>query len=341
MTAAKRPEMERALKSPGETRFFLLYGPDEAGSRSLMKLLAAAMGEGAERIDLTGADLKADPARLADEAAAISMFGDKRWILVEQAGEEIVPAVEALIAAPAAGNPVAIVAGALRGTSRLVKLAQGEKTALACASYLPDARDHARLVDESARALGLEIRGDVAARIAEGCGGNRALIARELEKYALYLDAAPGAPKLLDHDAIDMLGADSDEGDLTRLVDSVLGGDAAALESEISRLRAEGRDGIGLTRAMLRRMVMLARFRVEVDRGKRPRDVMASAGKQLFWKEKDAIERVLGRWPGEVIAKAIARLVETEKQVMTTGGPGPIAAEAELFAICRQAARLR
>ena len=341
MTAAKRPDMEHALKNPGDTRFFLLYGPDEAGSRSLMKLLAAAMGEEAERIDLTGADLKADPARLADEAAAISMFGDKRWILVEQAGEEIVPAVEALIEAPAAGNPVAIVAGALRGTSRLVKLAQSEKYALACASYLPDARDHARIVGESARALGLEVRDDVAERIAEGCGGNRALIALELEKYALYLDAAPGAPRLLDHDAIDALGADADEGDLSRLVDSVLGGDAAALESEISRLRAEGLDGIGLTRAMLRRMAMLARYRVEVDQGKRPRDVMASAGKQLFWKEKDAIERVLGRWPGEVIAKAIARLVETEKQVMTSGGPGPIAAEAELFAICRQAARLR
>lgn len=341
MTVAKRPEMERALKSPGETRFFLLYGPDEAGSRSLMKLLAAAMGESAERIDLSGADLKADPARLADEAAAISMFGDRRWILVEQAGEEIVPAVEALIEAPAAGNPVLILAGALRGTSRLVKLAQGEKSALACASYLPEPRDHARIVDEAARPLGLEVRGDVAARIAEGCGGNRALIALELEKYALYLDAAPGASRLLDHDAIDALGADADEGDLSRLVDSVLGGDAVALESEISRLRAEGRDGIGLTRAMLRRMVMLARYRVEVDRGKRPRDVMAAVGKQLFWKEKDAIERVLGRWPGEVIAKAIARLVETEKQVMTSGGPGAIAAEAELFAICRQAARLR
>ena len=72
------------------------------------------MGDDAERIDLSGAELKADPARLADEAAAISMFGGARWILVEQAGDEILPALEALIEAPAAGNPVAIVAGALK-----------------------------------------------------------------------------------------------------------------------------------------------------------------------------------------------------------------------------------
>ncbi len=59
---ANRGDLERALKAPGETRLFLLHGPDEAGSRSLAKLLAAAMGDGAERVDLTGAELRGDPA---------------------------------------------------------------------------------------------------------------------------------------------------------------------------------------------------------------------------------------------------------------------------------------
>ena len=96
------------------------------------------MGEDAERIDLSGAELKADPARLADEAAAISMFGGARWILVEPAGDEIVPALEALIEAPAAGNPVAVVAGALKPASKLLKLALAAPAALAFASYVPD-----------------------------------------------------------------------------------------------------------------------------------------------------------------------------------------------------------
>jgi len=34
---AKRPEMERALKNPSAYRFFLAYGPDEAGSNALVK----------------------------------------------------------------------------------------------------------------------------------------------------------------------------------------------------------------------------------------------------------------------------------------------------------------
>lgn len=338
---AARAQIERALDRPGDVRLFLLHGPDEAGSRGLMQRLAAAMGEGAERIDLKGADLKGDPARLADEAAAISMFGGARWILVEQAGDESLAAVEALLGAPAAGNPALVLAGALRPTSKLLKLALASPAALAFASHVPEARDADRLVAELARGHGLSVRGDVARRIAEACGGNRALIDHELAKYALYLDASPDSPKPLDHEAVDAVGAGAAEGDLSRLVDSVADGDAAALEGEIARLRAEGQEGITLIRVVLRRMILLARLRGEVEQGNSPGAVMASAGKSLFWKDKDAVGAQLGRWRSELIAKAITRLIEAESQVMAPAGPGIVAADAELFAICRQAARLR
>lgn len=338
---ANRAQAEKALRAPGDTRLFLLHGPDEAGSRGLARLLAAAMGEGAERIDLTGAELKADPARLADEAAAISMFGGARWILVEQAGDEIVPAAEALLEAPAAGNPVAVVAGALKPASKLLKLALAAPAAVAFASYAPEAGQADRLVLDLARAVGLVVRSDVARRIAEASGGNRAVIGQELAKFALYLDASPEAPKPLDHDAVDALGAGADEGDLSRLVDSAVGGDSAALATELSRLRAQGLEGITLTRAVMRRLMLLARLRAEVERGSAPAAVLASSGKSLFWKEKDAVERQLGRWRSPLLAKAVSRLIEAERQVMAPGGPGIVAADAELFALCRQAARLR
>src|SRR3546814_6196332 len=108
-------QMESPLEGPDNaTRFVLLHGPDEAGSRALAKVLGAAMGAEAERIELGGAELKADPARLADEAASISLFGGARYIVVEASGDEVLAAVEALIEAPTGGNPVAIVGGALR-----------------------------------------------------------------------------------------------------------------------------------------------------------------------------------------------------------------------------------
>ena len=338
---AGAPQLERALVDPAGARFFLFHGPDEAGSRAQVKRLAEAIGADAERIDLTGAELKADPARLADEAAAFSMFGDKRWILVEPAGDEIVPALEALAEAPVAGNSVAIVAGALRPASKLLKLALAEPRAISFASYAPEGRNADRMVAALARERGLAVRDDVARRIAEACAANRALVERELDKLALYLDASAEAPKALDHDALDAVGAGNGEADLARLVDSVAGGDSDALEAELARLRAEGREGIPLIRAVQRRLVLLARLRAEVERGRSVGDVMASSGKSMFWKEKDSVGPQLARWRSDLIARALGRLVEAERQVMASGGPGPIAADAQLAAICRRAARMR
>lgn len=338
---ANRPQAERALKAPAETRFFLLHGPDEAGSRALLKLLAGAMGPEAERIDLSGAMLKSDPARLADEAAAFSMFGGARYVVVDQAGDESLSAVEALLAAPPGSAPVVLLAGALKPSSKLLKLALAERGAVAFASYLPDMKDAERVVTELARAEGLDMRGDVARRLAEACGGNRSIIAQEVAKLALYLDASPQSPKPADHDALDAVGAESDEGDLGRLVDSALLGDAGALHAELTRLEGAGADAIPILRAMARRIALLARLRADVEAGSNVAAVMASKGKSLFWKDEKPVTLMISRWRADLLARAMSRLMEAQRQTLTPGGPGPVAVEEALFATCRQAARLR
>lgn len=339
---ASRAQIERALSAPSpDIRYCLLYGQDEAGSRALAKLLSAALGDEAERIDLSGAELKADPGRLVDEAAAISLFGGARYIWVEPAGDEILAALEALAAAPAAGNPVAIVAGALKPTSKLLKAALAEPQALAFASYLPDARELDRIVIGMGQAQGLGFRPDLARRIADSTGGNRAIIEQELRKYALFVDAAPERPQQIDHDVVDALGAANEEGDLSRLVDSVGSGNQALLKTELIRLRGEGIEGIPLIRAVLRRMSLLARLRADVERGSNVGAVMASQGKAIFFKEKDSVAGQLSRWPADLLAKAMGRLLEAERQVKASGALGTVAVDEELFAICRQAARLR
>jgi DNA polymerase-3 subunit delta len=339
---ANRAQIERALRAPGEdVRFFLLHGPDEAGSRALGKAIAAAMGTGAERIDLAGSELKSDPARLPEEAASLSLFGGARYIWVEPAGDEVAEAAQELVGAAQAGNPVVIVAGALKPTSRLLKLALAAPCAMAFASYVPEGADADKLVIEMGRGLGLGIRSDVARRIADASGGNRAILAQELEKLALFVDAAPERPQQVSHEVLELVGAATEEGDLSRLVDCTGSGDSAGLQAELLRLSSEGIEGISLVRAMTRRMMLLARLRAAVENGNSVDSVMASQGKSLFWKEKPVVSQQLGRWRSELLAKSIERLLEAERQVKASGGVGPLAVDEELLALCRQAARLR
>lgn len=337
---ADRAQIDRALKAPADLRFFLFYGPDEAGSRALAKTVAANIGADAERIDLSGSELKGDPARLADEAASISLFGGARYVMAEPVGDESLDAVEALLQAPAAGNPVILVAGALKPTSKLLKLALAAPDALAFASYVPDARDAGRVVAELGREFGLDLRADLARTVFDRAAGNRAVIAQELGKIALYLDAAPGRPAQVDDDVLGAIGAANEEGDLSRLVDSVTLGRADALRDELGRLASEGVDGIALLRAVMRRMTLLAGLRAEVERGSNVAAVMASRGKAIFWKEQKSVAAQLSRWRSDLIAKSMSRLLEAERQVKASGGLGVLAVDEELFAICRQAARL-
>jgi len=339
---ATRAQIERAIDTASNAvRLFLLYGPDEAASRELAARLGKALGADAERIDLSGAVLKADPAKLIDEAAAISLFGGRRHIRVEPAGDEILPAVEALLQAPAAGNPVAVIAGTLRKDSRLLKLALADPAVLTLASYAPEGAEADRLAVAIGRELGLHMRPDVGRRIAAGVSGDRALIARECEKFALYVDAAPDRPRELDHEAVDALGADVEEGDLSRLVDAVLGGRLDGVEAELSSLNASGVDAIPILRAMLRRLYQLADLRSGVEGGNAVEAVIGAAGKSLFWKDKAAISQQLARWRPAAIATAIARLSAAELAVKRSGGIGMVAVAEELLAIGRAASRMR
>ena len=338
---AQRAQIERALAAPQpDHRLFLLHGPDESGSRDLAARLAKALGPDAERIDLAGPALKADPARLSDEAAAISLFGGARHIRIDPAGDEIMEAVQALLEAPSTGNPVVAIAGALRKESKLLKLALASPMILAFASYAPEGGDADRLAMTMGREMGLRMPPDVARRLADATSGDRALLARELEKLALFVDAAPDRPAELDGEMLDALGAATDEGDLSRLVDAVLAGRGDAADAELGRLSGEAIEGVPVIRALLRRLLLLAQMRAEAE-ATSPDAAMASSGKSLFWKDKAQVSQQLARWSPETLDTAIRRLAAAERQIKASGSIGNVALEEELLAITRAAARMR
>ncbi len=339
---ANAGEISRALDAPpGHIRLFLIYGPDEAGARALAKRLERAMGPGAERIDLDNATLKADPARLADEAASISLFGDKRWIRIAPAGDECLTAVQALLEAPTAGNPVIALSSATKATAPLVKATLDHPATMVHVVYMPDERDAIPLAIGIARELGVRLAPETARILAQACANDRAVMAQEIEKMSLFLDASPDRPKDAGVDVIESIGAESNEGELGALIDAVLEGRGVALSTELARLSQHGLEGIPILRAMAKRAQLLMGLRVEVDNGSSPQAAVDARGKAIFWKEKTAIVRQLSRWDTHRLATLIERTLETERALKTSGSIGPILAEDALLTFTRVAARLR
>ena len=335
---ATRQSIGRAVDQPNpQVRFFLFYGPDEAQSRALAQRLLRSLG--AAKFSMAGASVKSDPATLTDESGAMSLFGEPRAIWIEPAGDEIATGVEALLEAASVESPVVAIAGALRKTSPLLKLAEASQLALAFAAYMPEGQDAERMVAEVGRAFGLKVGPTVAARIADAAGNDQALASQELQKLALYLDASPQAPKELDHDAIDAVGTDTAEGDVMRLADLALSGDVDALADELTRLPPGGAEGIPVVRSLQRRLIMLAPARARIERGESPDAVMTSLGKSLFWKDKAIVGRMLSQWDAARLAKVADRAGKLERSLMLSAAPQQEALGEELLAIAREARR--
>ncbi len=332
-----RRGFERRLDKPEPgTRFYLFYGYDEGQSRAHAERLLKGLA--AEKIGVAAVAAKSDPAILADEAAAIDMFGGRRAIWVEPAGDEICAAVAALLEAPAAESAVIAVAGALRKTSTLLKVAEAHRLALAHVSYELNERDNEAMIEDLARGQGLRLAPGIAARIATACGGDRGVIAQELAKIALYLGASPERPAQADSDALAAIGAGS-EGEWLGIGDAALGGDAREVADELMRAPA-GAEPITVVRALQRRLLMLARLRAKVDRGQSVGDAMASMGKALFFRDKDLVGKLLSQWSSARLGRVAERAGELERALMRGDSPPPVEALGEeLIAIARTAGR--
>lgn len=335
-----RGSIGRALDQPDPAvRLYLLYGPDEGQSRALGDRLLKGLG--ATRFLVNAGAVRSDPALLADEAGAMSLFGEPRAIWVEPAGDEIADGIAALLEAPAAESPVVAIAGALRKTSALLKLAEGHRQALTHASYAPEGQDAERMVAEVGRAHGLRIAPGVAARIADACGNDQAIVGQELAKLALYVGASPESPKELDHDAVDAVGADMPEGDFLRLADLALSGELAKVSEELARLSSGGTEAIPVIRALQRRLLVLAPLRARVEAGERSSAVMTSLGKSLFWKDKPLLEKLLVTWDARRLETVAERAGKLERQLMRGDAPPPAEALGEELTAIARAARRR
>ncbi len=338
---ASEAQIRARLDKPGpDIRLFLLYGPDESGANDLAARLGRAMGGQAERVDIEGSSLKASPGRLAEEAASMSLFGEARYIRVTGMDDESTEAVRLLVDSEVAGNPVVAVAGTLKGTGRLLKLALPAPSVMAHACYVPDARNASQLAAGIARENGLRLIGGVAERLAAMSGGDRAVLAREIEKLSIYLDAAPDRPREAGLAALEAIGADLGEAEMFGAIEAVVEGRATEIGVELARLDHAGVSSIPLLRQLVRRLMNLAEMRADIDRGASPDDVVKKY--RVFFKEEMSTKIALRRWTSPMLARGVERVREAERAITRAGGnAGQVLADEALATLARAAARTR
>ncbi|WP_338467596.1 DNA polymerase III subunit delta [Novosphingobium sp. ZN18A2] len=336
MKATQRNFAATAQRAAREARVFYFCGPDEAGASDAAARISALLGD-AEKVEIAGSDLRRDPALLADEARSVSLFGDRRQIHVRTSGDEAHDAVANLIDDAVDGWPVLIVATSATDKSRIAKLLEKRDDALVAMFHPPDLRSVASAVRGMADAAGVRIGEDVAERIARSTALDTRMAKSEVEKLALYLDASPQAPRSADAQALDAIGAVSEDDGFMPLVNTVLGGELGGLSGELARMRELSINPVGLLLAFERRAAQLSQLAGKL--GRRTDIAAFLEQERVFFRDKRDLENQLRRWRGRKLERLVDRLVTLHRGLMADNRNGELLLAQGLAEIARAAAR--
>ncbi|MFV0643310.1 MAG: DNA polymerase III subunit delta [Sphingomonadaceae bacterium] len=340
----KRAEfVSRAERLAREAGIFFFCGPDEAGAGEAATRLALLLPDPGERVEISGSDLRKDPARLGDEARSSSLFGDTRHIWVRANGDEAHDAVKTLLETGGDTCPVIIVATSATDKSRTAKLLEKRDDAVVAVFWPPEMSDVTASIRQMADSLGLRFNSSLAEQLARNCSMDVRLAHSELEKLALYLDASPQSPRTVESGTLDDIGADTEEDGMMPLVNAVLSGQTARLATELRRADELSLNPVAIVLQVERRATQLAQITAKIGRHGQVRSVVEAEAKarRIFWRDKGDIMAQLKCWNGARLDRLLERLLELHRTLLGNSQSAPLLMAQELTEICRFSAHYR
>lgn len=295
----------------------LIYGPDggtvRERARHLVISIAGSIDDPFAVVRLDDADLSGDPARLLDEAQALSFGGGRRVVWVENAGSGFLKAMP-LLAAGKPGNLVVAEAGALAKSAGLRTLFEGAAHLWIVPCYEDSAIDLERLIAEELDAKGLATDMEVRQALIDLLGADRRMSRQELAKLALYCHGKTHVT-LGDVEAV---CGDVAEWSADDLLNAVFDGALADADDAFMRLRDSGQSGAGLLAMAANHAARLTRLRVDVERGKSPEMAVRQARPPIFFKQQPVLQRQVGLWDGDALLAASELIGRATRDTRTT-----------------------
>jgi DNA polymerase III subunit delta len=334
----KASEAARFAKNPPKTlRAALVFGPD-AGlvrerSETLLKTIVEDLSDPFRVSDLDEGALSADPARLADEAAAISMLGGRRVVRVRAASNTLAKVFESFLDDPKGDALVVVEAGDLAKGSALRKLFEEADNAAALPCYADSQRDLAEVVRDSLRAEGLSITPEALGDAVSRLGSDRGMTRRELEKLALY---ARGQKEITLDDVRAILG-DEAEVRVEEACDAAGRGDLKRLDLTLERLWASDISPVAVLRQAMGHFQRLLLVQAEAARGDSLDFAMKKLRPPVHFSRADSFKAQARSWNEARLGEALDLLLDAEALCKTTAVPAEAAAARVLFNVAAMA----
>ena len=316
-------DIEPFVKAPNPAaRVILVYGPDNGLMKERAKTMALSVVEDINdpfnAVTLSTEILNEDPARLSDEAGAISMMGGQRLIRIENAADKLTQLLKDYLENPSDSALIILEAGELSPRSSLRKLCESAKNAAAVPCYVEDERDLSRLIRETLQAENIGIENDAASWLAANISGDRQKARNELDKLITY-KGSDMTPITLE----DVRACCGEAGALALddLVYAVAGHNTPQALKTYNQLTEEGVSFIVILRSLQNHFRRLHVTKTKIDQGDNADSAMKSLAPPIFFKQQNAFKTQLNRWSTGGIYKVLQKLNDLEAQCKQTGMP--------------------
>jgi DNA polymerase III subunit delta len=310
-------------------RAALFYGPDAGLVReraeAITRSVCPDLKDPFRVADLSTAVLTADPARLADEAAQLSLTGGRRVVRVRGVGDTFGKLFAEFLEKEPGDAFVIVEAGDLPSRSPLRRAFEAARHGAAIGCYPDTARDLAAVIRETLTEHQVTTSRDATLFLVEHLGGDRLLTRSELEKLALYAGDG-GCVELEDArlSVSDTAGLEIDDA-----VMAAAEGDAVTLERVLGRVFQEGESPVSVLRALLRHLHRMHLLVTRLSAGASLEEVLRTARPPIFFKQQDSFRRQLTLWTEARLRPQLDRIAAAELNTKTTGLPAET--------ICREA----
>jgi DNA polymerase-3 subunit delta len=329
------------LQRPDQAiRAVLLYGPD-AGlvserADTLARTVCQDLKDPFRVADLSGSALAADPARLADEAAQMSLIGGRRVIRVREAADRLGGLFAGFLDTAPGDGFIVVEASNLPGSSALRRVFDASPRAAAIGCYPDTLRDRSAVIRDTLRAHTITASGEATQYLIEHLGSDRLLTRVELEKLALYA----GEGNQIGLDDVRLSIGDSAALATDDAVMSAAEGDAARVDRVLDRVFQEGESPVSVARAMLRHLHRLHMLAARLAAGATIAEVVRTARPPIFYRQEDSFKRQLMLWDEAGLRAQLDRIAQAELHMKLTGLPAETVCRKAMLAVA-QATRSR
>ena len=325
---------DRYAAHPPETlAAALVFGPDwglvRERAEALTKSVVPDLRDPFRVAEFEEDVLSSDPARLWDEAAAISMLGGRRVVRVRGAGNALAQLFERYLDEPQGGALIVVEAGELAKGSSLRRVFESADNAAAIACYQDSARNLDDVVREALKSEGLSIEPSALADIASRLGSDRGVTRSELERLVLYV----GDEKTVTMEHVRASMGNESALRMEECCDAAGTGDFKALDTALARLWLEGASPVAIIRLALAHFQRLELVRSEYDNGIDVQGAMRKLRPPVHFQRAASFKSQISRWSEARLEEAQSILYEAEALTKTTGVPGETVCGRALYSV--------